>query len=127
MSVNKEFLRKIEIFTDLPDEELTKVAHLFRERRYKKNDIIFFEEDTGHYLYFVKEGRVKVSRLLQNGKEMILAFHSEGEYFGEMALIDGGTTPASVTAVKPTIIYVMGAPKTLTERSFSVCVLPSAR
>lgn len=109
MMVDKEFLKKIEIFRDLPDEELTEVALLFRERRYKKNDIIFFEEDTGHYLYFVKEGRVKVSRLLPNGKEMILAFHSEGEYFGEMALIDGGTTPASVTAVKPTVIFVMGA------------------
>jgi CRP/FNR family transcriptional regulator len=109
MSVDREFLKRIEIFAELPDEELTKVAQLFRERRYKKNDIIFFEEDTGHYLYFVKEGRVKVSRLLPNGKEMILAFHSEGEYFGEMALIDGGTTPASVTAVRPTVIFVMGA------------------
>ena len=109
MSVNEDFLKRIEIFAELPEEELTKVAQLFRERRYKKNDIIFFEEDTGHYLYFVKEGRVKVSRLLPNGKEMILAFHSEGEYFGEMALIDGGTTPASVTAVIPTVIYVMGA------------------
>jgi len=109
MTVSMEFLRRIEIFADLPEEELANVAQLFRERRYKKNDIIFFEEDTGHYLYFVKEGRVKVSRLLPNGKEMILAFHSEGEYFGEMALIDGGTTPASVTAVQPTVIYVMGA------------------
>ncbi|MBI4459340.1 MAG: hypothetical protein HY648_04695, partial [Acidobacteria bacterium] len=34
-------------------------------------DIIFFEEDTGKYMYVVKEGRVKVSRLLPNGKEMI--------------------------------------------------------
>lgn len=109
MSINIEFLKKIEIFAELPDEELAKVGKLFRERQYKRNDIVFFEEDTGHYLYFVKEGRVKVSRLLPNGKEMILAFHSEGEYFGEMALIDGGTTPASVTAVQPTVIYVMGA------------------
>ena len=97
MSVNIEFLRRIEIFAELPDEELANAASLFRERKYRKNDIIFFEEDTGHYLYFVKEGRVKVSRLLPNGKEMILAFHEEGEYFGEMSLIDGGTTPASVT------------------------------
>jgi CRP/FNR family transcriptional regulator len=109
MSVDIEFLKRIEILTDLPEEDLSQIASLFRERRYKKNDIIFFEEDTGHYLYFVKEGRVKVSRLLPNGKEMILAFHESGEYFGEMALIDGGTTPASVTAVVPSTIYVMGA------------------
>jgi CRP/FNR family cyclic AMP-dependent transcriptional regulator len=103
------FLRKIPMFSELSDEDLEGIAALFRERRYRKNDIIFMEEDTGQYMYLVKEGRVKVTRLLPNGKEMILAFHEAGEYFGEMALIDGGTTPASVTAVLPTTIFVMGA------------------
>ena len=103
------FLKKIPMFSELPDEDLESIAALFRERRYRKNDIIFMEEDTGQYMYLVKEGRVKVTRLLPNGKEMILAFHETGEYFGEMALIDGGTTPASVTAVLPTTIFVMGA------------------
>ncbi len=103
------FLKKIPMFSELLDEDLEGIAALFRERRYRKNDIIFMEEDTGQYMYLVKEGRVKVTRLLPNGKEMILAFHETGEYFGEMALIDGGTTPASVTAVLPTTIFVMGA------------------
>ncbi len=103
------FLKKIPMFSELSDEDLESIGGLFRERRYRKNDIIFMEEDTGQYMYLVKEGRVKVTRLLPNGKEMILAFHETGEYFGEMALIDGGTTPASVTAVLPTTIFVMGA------------------
>ncbi len=103
------FLRKIPMFSELTEEDLEGIAILFRERRYRKNDIIFMEEDTGQYMYLVREGRVKVTRLLPNGKEMILAFHEAGEYFGEMALIDGGTTPASVTAVLPTTIFVMGA------------------
>jgi CRP/FNR family transcriptional regulator len=109
MSVSVESLKTIPLFASLNEAELENVSQLFKERRYKKNDIIFFEEDTGHYMYFVKEGRVKVSRLLPNGKEMILAFHEAGEYFGEMALIDGGTSPASVTAVDVTTIYVMSA------------------
>lgn len=104
-----DFLRKVELFDGLDEDDLAQVTRLLRERRYKKNDIIFFEEDTGQYMYFVKEGRVKVSRLLPNGKEMILAFHEAGEYFGEMALIDGGTSPASVTAVGPTTIYILSA------------------
>jgi len=102
------FLKKIPMFAELSNEDLETVATLFRERRFRKNDVIFMEEDTGQYMYLVKEGRVKVTRLLPNGKEMILAFHEAGEYFGEMALIDGGTTPATVTAVTPTSIYVMG-------------------
>jgi CRP/FNR family transcriptional regulator, cyclic AMP receptor protein len=103
------FLRTIPMFEELSDEDLEFVGSLFRERRYRKNDIIFMEEDTGQYMYLVREGRVKVTRLLPNGKEMILAFHEAGEYFGEMALIDGGTTPANVTAVLPTTIYVITA------------------
>lgn len=104
-----QFLRKIPMFEELSSEDMENVAGLFREKRYRKNDIIFMEEDTGQYMYLVKDGRVKVTRLLPNGKEMILAFHEPGEYFGEMALIDGGTTPATVTAVTPTTIFVMGA------------------
>ena len=42
MSINIEFLKKIEIFAELPDEELAKVGKLFRERQYKRNDIVFF-------------------------------------------------------------------------------------
>jgi CRP/FNR family transcriptional regulator len=109
MSVSTDFLKKIPLFSDLEKDELEEFSKLFKEKKYDKNEIIFFEEDTGRYMYFVKEGRVKVSRLLPNGKEMILAFHGTGEYFGEMALIDGGTTPASVTAVIPTVIFVLSA------------------
>lgn len=107
MNVETDFLRHVVLFSDLSEEELISVAKIFRQQNYKRNEIVFFEEDTGKYMYIVKEGRVKVSRLLPNGKEMILAFHEAGEYFGEMSLIDGGTSPATVTAVVPTTILFM--------------------
>lgn len=109
MNVEIDFLHGVALFDGLDDEELAPVAKLFQERAYKRNEIIFFEEDTGHYMYIVRQGRVKVSRLLPSGKEMILAFHEAGEYFGEMALIDGGTTPATVTAMVNTTILSMSA------------------
>jgi len=80
---------------------------MFKERKYKRNEIIFVEENTGQYMYVVKEGRVKASRTLPNGRETILSFHKEGEYFGEMSLIDGETAPANVTAVVATTILVI--------------------
>lgn len=109
MNIDTGFLKGVTLFADLTGEEIQAVAELFREKKYKRNDILFFEEDTGKYMYIIKEGRVKVSRLLPSGKEMILAFHEEGEFFGEMSLIDGGTTPASVTAVVATTVYVITA------------------
>ena len=107
MSVDTAFLKTVTLFEDLSDEELEIVASRFRERGYVKHEIVFFEEDTGNYMYIVQEGRVKVSRLLPNGKEMILAFHEMGEYFGEMSLIDGRTSPATVTTVIPSRILTV--------------------
>lgn len=107
MKVDVSFLRNVALFSELDDPELASVSEMFRQQKYKRNEIVFFEEDTGKYMYIVKEGRVKVSRLLPSGKEMILAFHEAGEYFGEMSLIDGGTTPATVTAVGPATILFM--------------------
>jgi CRP-like cAMP-binding protein len=109
MKVDIQFLRHVGLFASLADEELATVSAMFKERRYRRNDTVFFEEDTGKYMYIVKQGRVKVSRLLPNGKEMILAFHEAGEYFGEMSLLDGGTAPATVSAVEATTILSLGA------------------
>ncbi len=106
MKLATDFLKRVALFKDLGEEELMEVSYLFKERTYRKNDIVFFEEDTGNYMYIVKDGRVKVSRLLPNGKEMILAFRETGEYFGEMSMLDGGTSAATVTAVVSTTILV---------------------
>lgn len=109
MNVDLSFLKRVAVFADLDEDTLVRISSLFKERHYKRSEIVFFEEDTGKYMYVVKKGRVKVSRLLPSGKEMILAFHESGESFGEMALLDGGTSPASVTAVVPTTIYVLSS------------------
>ena len=102
-----QFLGEIPLFADFSPDELAHATALFEEKRYKRGAILFFEEDTGNYMYVVKSGRVKVSRVLPSGKEMILTFHDEGDYFGELSLIDGGTAPATVTAVVPTSILTI--------------------
>ncbi|HEY3128769.1 MAG TPA: Crp/Fnr family transcriptional regulator [Acidobacteriota bacterium] len=108
MALSSEFLRTVSLFARLEDSELDEILKVFKEQEFKKGDIILMEEDTGKYMYIVLDGRVKVSRLLPSGKEMILAFHEKGDYFGEMSLIDGGTTPATVTAMSPTSIAFVG-------------------
>lgn len=101
---NREFLKQVSLFVDLTPGELDGVAAVFKNQNFAKNDVIFMEEDTGKYMYVVVDGRVKVSRTLPSGKEMILAFHEKNDFFGEMSLIDGGTIPATVTAMTDTVI-----------------------
>ena len=104
MGVDLEFLRRVPLFRDLDADALGAVARACIERRYDRGQVIFAEEETGQTMYLVVSGRVKVSRWLASGREVILAFHPAGDYFGEMALIDGETEPATVTAVASSAI-----------------------
>lgn len=108
MGVHLEFLRQVPLFRDFPDADLAAVASLAVESRYERGEVVFSEDEVGQSMYVVKDGQVKVSRWLPSGREVILAFHPPGDYFGEMALLDGKTLPATVTAVAPTTIVLFG-------------------
>ncbi len=93
-----EVLRKIQLFSSLSDEELRLVGDKLIVKRFRKNEIILQEEDTHEYMYIILEGRVKVVQTTEDGKEILLAIHQQGDSFGEMSLIDGKTSPATVVA-----------------------------
>jgi CRP/FNR family transcriptional regulator len=126
LGVDLEFLRRIPLFRELPTDALEAVARVCVERSYERGQVIFTEEDTGRTMYVVKLGRVKVSRWLPSGREVILAFHPAGDYFGEMALIDGQTEPATVTAVSASVIVSLDRSRfleLLQRPSFSIALL----
>jgi CRP/FNR family transcriptional regulator, cyclic AMP receptor protein len=103
-------IRSVPLFSTLTDEEFNKLAHVFVMRAYRKNQIIFLEEETGSYMYLVLSGKVKVAKAVSGGKEAILAIHRAGDFFGEMSLLDGKTAPATVTAMEDAkIISLSGA------------------
>jgi CRP/FNR family transcriptional regulator len=126
LSIELQFLREVDLFRELGDAELREVARQFSERRYDRGQVVFSDDDTGRFMYVVKEGRVKVSRWLPSGREIILAFHPAGDWFGEMALIDGQTVPATITAVVPTTIFSLSRGRffdLLAQRSFVLALL----
>ena len=126
MAIDQDFLRSIALFRDLEPRELEMAAQAFQERSFAKGQVIFHDDATGQYMYVVKSGRVKVSRWLPSGREVILAFHGTGEYFGEMSLIDGKTLPASVTSMVPTTILSLHRARFLElmgQQSFSLALL----
>lgn len=104
-----ELIRKIPLFSTLTDEEFNRISHIFVAPAYRKNQIIFLEEETGNYMYLVLSGKVKVAKAGAGGKETILAIHRAGDFFGEMSLLDGKTAPATVSAMEDSkIISVSG-------------------
>ena len=94
-------LRDIALFSSLDDKELHQIREHVILREFKKNQTILHEEDTSEFMYIILAGKVKVTRVGRDGKEAILSMHRTGEFFGEVALIDGLTTPAAVLAVEP--------------------------
>lgn len=68
------------------------IDYLFRVGEvieYKKKEVIFLESDEAYNFFLILEGRVKISRLHRDGKEVVIAILSSGNFFGDMALLDG--------------------------------------
>jgi CRP/FNR family transcriptional regulator len=92
-------LKQIELFSSLTEQDLRSISEQLVVKRFKKNEIILFEEDTNEYMYIILTGKVKVIQTLDDGKEVLLAVHRTGESFGELSFIDGRTSPATVLAI----------------------------
>jgi len=100
-------IKSIPFFACLTDDEWEQVRHAFVEKLISKNTIILGEQDTQEYMYIVLSGRVKVLHSGSDGTENILAIHSAGDFFGEMALLDGKTAPATLMAMENTRVALL--------------------
>ena len=100
-------LLKVPLFSQLEPAELERVTEISRERTYPRNSVILFEDDPGDALYVVAEGQVKVVLIGEDGREVILSVLGEGEFFGEMALIDDEPRSAHVIAMEDSTLLVL--------------------
>lgn len=94
-------LKNVSLFTNLPQKSLDELEQLSVLRRYPKNTILFIEGDESTHLYVIKDGKVSVSVAGEDGREVILNYIGAGEYFGELALLDGQPRSATVRTVTP--------------------------
>ncbi|MEW6713501.1 MAG: Crp/Fnr family transcriptional regulator [Nitrospirota bacterium] len=100
-------LKNIQLFSELSDREVHQIGDKLAPKIFKKNETILYEEDTSEFMYIILSGKVKVIKTTGEGKEIILAMHNAGSFFGEMSLIDGKTSPASVIATEDSIISII--------------------
>jgi CRP/FNR family transcriptional regulator, cyclic AMP receptor protein len=100
-------LKRVPLFSDLSAAELARFAEVAREREYPKNSVILFEDDPGDALYVVSGGQVKVVLIGEDGREVILSVLSDGDFFGEMSLIDDEPRSAHVIAMRDSRLLVL--------------------
>jgi CRP/FNR family transcriptional regulator len=109
MDQNKiyDFLKNTDLFHSLLDREIETIIDKMIVKNYRKNESILLEADTNKFMYIILSGRVKAVRMNEDGNEIIMAIHESGHFFGEMSLIDGKTTPASVIALADSLIAII--------------------
>ena len=95
---NLDHLKNVPIFADLSSSDLEKISNKMISRNYNKGQVIILEESKGETFFVIKTGEVKVTKLSDDGREVILAILGESEFFGEMSLLDGEGRSANIVA-----------------------------
>ncbi len=88
------FLKSIDLFSQIPGEDLAAIALISTEERRDQGDEVFAEGEAGDALYMVLDGKVRVHK-----NERVIAELGERECFGEMAILDAAPRSATVTAI----------------------------
>ncbi len=101
------FLQYIPLFSELSEDDLREIVKLAVRQIYKKDNMILIEEEIGSTMFIILDGRVKISRISDDGREVILSILSEGDFFGEMSILDGQNRSANVVTLDDSKIMVI--------------------
>jgi CRP-like cAMP-binding protein len=102
-----ESLRQCALFAHVDGPALQVVAHGLRRRRFRRNEVIFHQGDTGDSLHIVATGALKIVLPSAEGDEAIIATLRPGDFFGELALLDGAPRSATATAIEPSETFML--------------------
>lgn len=101
------YLQKIHLFKEMTSEEMGQLDRSTRMESVKKKTPIFFPGDPSKQVYLLKEGRVKISRISEDGREVTLALLEPGEIFGELEILDGSPRDTMAEALDDSQICVV--------------------
>jgi len=102
-----ESLRAIPLFSRVSDADLEDLASHLIERRFPKHTTVVEEGLPGDYMYVIRDGRVKVTKASEDGREKIMNFLEAGAFFGDMALLSNEPRSASVKTLEPSRLLAL--------------------
>lgn len=100
-------LRHSALFAQIPGEELQKLVQFVKVQEIGPRQVIFHKGDAGAQVYLIVSGRVKVTTLSEEGKEIVFEILDAGEVFGEISLLDGKERTATVTTMGKCRVLVL--------------------
>jgi len=84
------YLKQIDLFSEMTREEMETLDRISAMKSFARGGIIYLPEDSSESVYLLKKGRVKISGLSEDGKEVTMDIIEPGEIFGELSLVDTG-------------------------------------
>ncbi len=99
-------VKKIPFFSLLTEKELDLIDQITSKTKFQKGEYIFFEGDAGNKFYIIKEGQVKLTKMIKNGDEQILNIFSDHDIIAEIVAFDKGNYPASAVTMSETEVIV---------------------
>lgn len=97
-------LKQVPIFAGLTSRELNELEKLIHERTYKPDEIIFKRQAPGEGMYIILKGHVQIYLDLEKGEQNVLAELKNGEFFGELSLLDDEPRSATAVCTESTIL-----------------------
>lgn len=100
-------LKQIPLFASLEPADREQLATMLRKRSVGRGAVLFRQGDEGTALYIILRGRIRITIRTKLEDEITLAILNDGEFLGEMALLDGMPRSADATALDETQLYVL--------------------
>lgn len=98
------YIKRSDIFSVMSHEEMERLASLSTMCEFKKGATIYLLDEPSEHVYLLKEGTIKISRLGQDGHEIILDIIAPGEIFGEMSLLGEDSRSTMAQAAENSLI-----------------------
>ena len=98
--------QRVQIFSGLDPEEMTRITAYARSLRRARGEFIYMPGDSANHVFILKQGRVKLSVLSESGKEIAIDIIQPGEIFGEFALVDEALRSNMAQALDDILVWV---------------------
>ena len=105
--MNSRYLQHVTFLKKLPSKDLKRVVRIAKMLTFQKGQFIFKQEESGSHLFVVLTGLVKIFFTSSSRRRKTLAMLQSGDFFGEMALLDGKVRSANAMAVRPSKVLVI--------------------
>ena len=102
-----QLLRQVPFLAALDEADREALAAVAKRRRFMRGEAIFHKDDPGESLFIVEKGSVRIFLVSPQGSDLTLAVLAAGDFFGDMALLDGRPRSASATALQQTETVVL--------------------